>query len=231
MPRYTVLLAIGFIASSAQAQSVSPSAEPTAPPASAAPSGAVVPMEEPQPGDHWTYQVRDEITGKVSATRENVVTEVTPKTISVRINTVGTSNEGFNVFDHSWNLLSSSTYRFSPYQGSTGIQVPLEVGKSWSFQSNNTNISNGTIWKESGTSKIVGKESVTTKAGTFDVFKIETSFSTQNTKDMTKKNEFVFQTWYAPAIDHWVKRVNVIKADGHLRSNETVELIEFGRKQ
>ena len=72
---------------------------------------------------------------------------------------------------------------------------------------------------------------MTTKAGTFDVFKIETNFSTQNTKDMTKKNEFVFQTWYAPAIDHWVKRVNVIKADGHLRSSETVELIEFGRKQ
>ena len=229
MFRYAVLVVIGLVAGNARAQPASPPAEPKAPPAQA--SNAVVSMEEPQPGDHWTHEVRDEITGKISDTRENVITEVTPKNISMRFKIVGTSNEGFNVYDRSWNLVSTAQWRYSPNQGSTGIQAPLEVGKGWSFQSNNTNSSNGAIWKETGTSKVVGQETVTTKAGTFDTFRIETSFTIQNTKDVTKKNEVVFQTWYAPAIDHWVKRVNVIKADGHLRSSETVELIEFGRKQ
>ena len=188
-------------------------------------------MEEPQPGDHWTHETRDEITGKISATREDVLTEVTPKSISMRFKTVGTSNEGLDVFDRSWNLLSTPQWRYSPYQGSTGIQAPLAVGKSWGFRSNNTNSNNGAIWKETGTSKVVGQETITTRAGTFETFKIETSFSIQNTKDVTRTNEVVFQTWYAPAIDHWVKRTIVSKIDKHLRRNDTLELIDYGRKQ
>jgi hypothetical protein len=41
-------------------------------------------MEEPLPGDFWTYEVRDEISGNVTATRTNVVTEVSSSEISVR---------------------------------------------------------------------------------------------------------------------------------------------------
>ena len=70
-----------------------------------------------------------------------------------------------------------------------------------------------------------------TKAGTFETFKIETSFSTQNPKDPTRKNEIEWRTWYAPAIDHWVKRTVIVRADKLLRSNETLELIDYGRKR
>jgi hypothetical protein len=233
MLRYAVLAAVGFAAGNAWAQPAALPAATTAPTAAApvqAPK-AVILMEQPQPGDHWTHETRDEITGKISATREDVLTEVTPKSISMRYKTVGTSNEGLDVFDRSWNLLSTPQWRYSPYQGSTGIQAPLEVGKSWSFRSNNTNSSNGAIWKETGTSKIVGQETITTKAGTFETFEIETNFSIQNVKDVTMTNEVVFQTWYAPAINHWVKRTIVSKIDKHLRRNDTLELIDYGRKQ
>jgi hypothetical protein len=233
MLRCAILTMISLVAGSALAQQAAPPTETTVPSPSATTqqTKAAVSMEEPQPGDHWTHETRDEITGKISETRENVVTEVTPKSVSMRFKVVGTSNEGFNVYDRSWNLLSTGQWKYSPYQGSTGIQAPLEVGKTWSFRSANTNSTNGVIWKESGTSKVVGKETVTTKAGIFDTFKIETSFSIQNVKDMTNKNEVVFQTWYAPAIDHWVKRTVVSKMDKHLRRNDTLELIDYGRKQ
>lgn len=233
MHRCIAFTVIGIVAGSAWAQQAPPPAETGTPsPAAAAQtSGGVVSMEEPKPGDHWTYQVRDEITGKVSGTRENVVTEVTPTNISLRFKVIETSNEGFNVFDRSWNLLSSTNWKYSPYQSSTGIRTPLVVGKTWTFRSDNINNTNGAIWKESGTSKVVGQETVTTKAGTFETFKIETSFSTQNAKDPTKKNETLFRTWYAPAVDHWVKRTIVLKTDKHLRNNETLELIDYGRKQ
>jgi hypothetical protein len=224
MLRHATVLAICLVVSSARAQQASP------PPATG-PSKAVVAMEEPQSGDHWTYEIHDEITGKNSGTRENVVTEVTPKNISLRFTMTGTSKEGFDVYDRSWNLLSAPNWKYSPYQGSTGIIAPLEIGKSWSFQSNNTNTNNGTIWKETGTSKVVGQETVTTKAGTFDTFKIETNLTIQNLKDVTKKNEVTFQTWYAPAIDHYVKRAVVSRIDKHLRRNDTLELVEYGRKQ
>src|SRR6266481_6398705 len=95
MLRYAVLVLSGLLASSALAQQAPPQAGAPAASSSAAPvepAKAVVPMEEPLPGDHWTYEVRDEITGTITATRESVVTDVTPTEISVRFKNLGTSN-------------------------------------------------------------------------------------------------------------------------------------------
>jgi hypothetical protein len=231
--RCAVVTMMSLASGSAWAQQAPPASGPTTPPSAvaAASGGTVVAMQEPQPGDHWTYQVQDEITGKASANRENVVTEVTPKNISMRFKLLGTSNEGFNVYDRDWNLLSSGDWKYTPYQGNSGVRLPLTAGKSWTFQSDNINNARGLIWKESGTSKVVGQETITTKAGTFETFKIETNYSIKNVKDPSRKSEVTAQTWYAPAIDHWVKRIFVSKVDQHVRTNETYELIDYGRKQ
>jgi hypothetical protein len=102
MPRYAVLAAIGLVAGSAWAQQ---------PGAEAQPAKAVMPMEEPHPGDRWVYEIRDEITGKTTATRENIVTEVTPTAISVRSRKLDANNneEGFTVYDRSWNVVPGDT--------------------------------------------------------------------------------------------------------------------------
>jgi hypothetical protein len=191
---------------------------------------AVTPMEEPLPGDYWTYEVRDEITGNVSAIRTNVVTEVTPTEISLRFTIAGSSDGGFNVYDRSWNLKNSGSWKYQPNDG-FGIRTPLAVGKSWAVQCNEINAGNGGSWKRSGNSKVAGQESVTTRAGTFDTFRIETVYTSQNVKDPTRKAEITAQTWYAPAIDHWVKRIFVSRTDKRLRVNNTLELIDYGRKQ
>jgi hypothetical protein len=220
--RCAVLGVIGLVAGSAWAQQA---------PAEAQPAKAVIPMEEPLPGDRWTYEIRDEITGKITATRENVVTEVTPTTISVRSKKLGDNNEeSFAVYDRSWNVVEARPWRYSPHDGS-GIQSPLEVGKTWPVRTNNINSSNGNIWRRSGTSKVIGQESITTKAGTFDTFKIETTFTGTNVNNPTLKNEVTSLTWYAPAIDHWVRRTFVSRANKHLQTNNVIELIEYGRKQ
>jgi hypothetical protein len=209
-------------------QSPSPADEPSS---ASPPLKAVVSMEEPLPGDHWTYEVRDEITGAVTATRENVVTEVTPKEVTVRYANLGTNNnDGLNIYDRSWNVLENRPWRFSPHDGS-GIQAPLAVGKTWPVKTNNINSANGNVWKRSGISKVVGQESVTTRAGTFDTFKIETTFTGTNINNPNLKNEVTSLTWYAPAIDHWVKRTFVSRADKHLQTSTTLELVDYGRKQ
>ena len=220
MLRCAALLAICLVAGAARAQQPSPEAQP---------AKAVVAMEEPHPGDHWTYEIRDDVTGRV---RENVVTEVTPTTISVRYKKLGANNaeEGFTVYDRSWNVVEARPWRYSPHDGS-GIQSPLEVGKTWPVRTNNINSANGNVWKRSGASKVIGQESVTTKAGTFDTFKIETTFTGTNVNNPTLKNEVTSLTWYAPAIDHWVKRTFVSRANKHLQINNAIELIEYGRKQ
>ena len=235
MLRYTVLCmtGLGLIGLAAGGALAQPAPAPAATPAPAAPvaaPAAVISMAEPQPGDHWTYEVRDEISGTVTVTRANTITEVTPTEISVQFRVVGTPNQGLNIYDRSWNLVDGRPWKYSPNDGS-GIQTPLAVGKSWSFRSNGVNGANGATWKRTGTSKVLGQETVTTRAGTFETFKIETTFTAQNVSDPTRKDEIVQQTWYAPAIDHWVKRAQIVRSDKHLNRSDSMELTEYGRKQ
>lgn len=186
-------------------------------------------MEDPQTGDQWTYEVRDDITGDVKSTITNTVTDVSGTDISIRVGMLGNPNSGYLNYDHSWNLINSGIWRYSPNDG-TGIRSPLAVGKSWSFKGTDLNSTAGVSWKRSGTSKVLGQESITTRAGTFDTFKIETSIQIQNANDPTKRIQAVQQTWYAPAIDHWVKRAYVSRAEGRVRDKNTAELVEYGRR-
>jgi hypothetical protein len=187
------------------------------------------PMEDAQTGDHWTYELRDEITGDVKSTIINTVTDVSASEISTRIGLLGNSNSGYQTFDRSWNMTNNGIWRYTPNDG-TGIRAPLAVGKTWSFKSNDFNSTAGISWRRSGTAKVVAQESVTTRAGTFDTFKIEISFQIQNANDPTKKLQAVQQTWYAPIIDHWVKRTFVSRSDGRVRDKNTIELVEYGRR-
>jgi len=227
MYRYVMMGVICLLAGSVPAQAAS-----DAPPLDSAPAAVkpVISMEEPLPGDFWTYELRDEISGTVKAVRNDMVTEVTAAEISVRFNIQGKPTEGLHVYDRSWNLKSAAPWKYQPHDGS-GIQAPLKAGANWKSEGDDVNASNGSIWKRSGRTKVVGQETVTTKAGTFETFKIETTFLRRPTNDPTRKMEITQQTWYAPSIDHWVKRAFVARGNGNLIANNTVELIEYGRKK
>lgn len=202
---------------------------PTESPPTAEPANSAEAMEDAQTGDHWTYEVRDEITGEVKSTVTATVTDVSASEISIRSSQLGTSNFGLQTYDRSWNMKNNGFWRFTPNDGS-GIRLPLAVGKTWSFKAADVNTSAGVSWKRSGTSKVVAKESVTTRAGTFDTFKIETSIETQNANDPTKKFQSAQETWYAPLINHWIKRSTASRSDGRVRDKTTVELVEYGRR-
>src|SRR5690349_1391961 len=126
MYRYVIIglvcLAAGTVA--AQAASDAPPASPEA-----VVGKPVVSMEEPLQGDFWTYEVRDQISGTVSAVRTHLVTEATPTEISVRVTAQGKQDEGggLNVYDRSWNLKGAAPWKYRPHDGA-GIQSPLKVG-------------------------------------------------------------------------------------------------------
>jgi hypothetical protein len=206
--------------------------EPLTPPleaAPAAPPDVSETMEEAMPGDHWTYETRDEVTGEVKATTTNVVIEVTATAISLRFSILGNPNSGYITYDRSWNVINNGTWKYAPNDG-TGVRLPLSVGKTWTFQSADSYSTQGLNFKRTGNSKVTGREIITTSAGTFDTFKLETSYSMRNANDPTKKFDFKLLTWYAPAINHWVKRVSTSRSTGQLRDNSSMELVEFGRK-
>jgi hypothetical protein len=226
MFRRYFLAIVGLVFSASVLTAQTPNAAP-APAASE--TSAQETMEDLQVGDHWTYELRDDVSGDVKSTLTNTVTDVSPSQINIRLGKLGTSNTGYQTYDHSWNLMENGVWRNRPNDG-TGIQLPLAIGKTWSFKSTDLNNTAGVTWKRSGTSKVLAQESVTTSAGTFDTFKIETSIQVENTSDPTKKIQTVQQTWYAPSIDHWVKRSSVSRSATRVIDKNTIELVEYGRR-
>jgi hypothetical protein len=200
-----------------------------APPPAPADAKPVIAMEQPLQGDFWTYEVRDEISGNVTAVRKNIVTEVTPTEISIRYTIAGRDSQGLNVYDRSWNLKNAGEWKYQPGDGA-GIRSPLKIGDSWNISADDVNSSKGFIWKRSGRSKVVGQETITTRAGTFETYKIETTLLRRPTNDPSRKNDITSVTWYAPAINHWAKRTFVSRSDGHLLTSNVIELVEYGRK-
>lgn len=146
----------------------------------------IKPMEEPLQGDFWIYEVRDEISGKINAVRKNVVTEVTSTDISVLHTVEGKDTQGLSIYDRSWNLKENAPWKYQPHDGS-GIRAPLKVGATWSFSGDDVAASKGAIWKRSGNAKVVGQETITTKAGTFETYKIETTMSRRPTTTQRAK--------------------------------------------
>lgn len=186
-------------------------------------------MSQIATGDHWSYDLIDEISGEVKRKPTFIITEVTPNNITARTELPGSTNFGIVVYDLSWNMLKSGPQRFSPNDGS-GIQTPLEVNKSWPVRSNRID-STGQIWKKTGESRVTGKETVTTKAGQFDTFVIETQASAHNNNDYARKTDITVKSWYSPVINHWVKRSSVFRVNGHVLQSETLVLTGYGRKK
>ncbi|MGA7072658.1 hypothetical protein [Bradyrhizobium sp.] len=185
-------------------------------------------MEDPQVGDHWTYEVHDDISGEVKSTTTNTITDISATDISIRTSVLGKANFGYTNYDHSWNRTSNDTWQFTPNDGS-GIRLPLAAGKTWSAKASDVNRTTGFDWRRTIRSKVVAQESLTTRAGTFETFKIEITFEFQSAKNPSKRFQEVEQGWYAPAVDHWVKQATVTRSDGRVRSRFTSELIEYGR--
>jgi len=217
----------------ARAQSDTPENKPAAtPPAVSSPSGEPSDspaMEEPMVGDHWTYEVHDEITGTLRNTSTETITDMTPTEISLRTELVGGAGATYFVYDRLWNMKNSATWKYVPNDGA-GVKLPLKVGSTWKAQDTALFGGRSTTERRSVSSRVVGEETITTDAGTFHAFKIETSVLARNIHDPTKKSEATMTSWYAPAIDHWVKRIVKVDANGHVTQNISVVLVDCGRR-
>ena len=181
------------------------------------------------PGDRWVYEVKDEITGDLKRTFTVVVLDVSEKEINARMSVRGAGRTFETVFDRSWNRIDDGIWKFRPSDG-TGVQTPLQVGKEWRFENKATHTQNGTVLSTTGQSKVVGEEKVTTSAGTFDTFKIETRMRHVNSNDQTKASTVNATLWHAPTVNRWVRKTSKTQVEGRLRDSHTEELIDFSRK-
>ena len=181
------------------------------------------------PGDRWTYDVTDEITTDLKSTVTVVVVDVSEREINARVSSRGAQRPRQVVFDRGWSRIDDDLWKFAPSDGS-GIQLPLQIGKEWRFESNGKNFQSGTTVRSTGQSKVTGQEKLTTSAGTFDTFKIETMARHVNSNDQTKVASLTSTLWYAPTINRWVRKTYKIQQEGRLRESQTEELTDYSRK-
>jgi hypothetical protein len=125
--------------------------------------------------------------------------------------------------------LRDGNFRYSPNDG-TGVQSPLALNAQWKAVSDETNSANGNVWKITVNARVTSQESVTTKAGTFQTYVIEETQAVRNVKNPTASVQVSIRIWFSPDVNHWVRR-NVVRRERNLIvRNETVELVEYGRK-
>jgi hypothetical protein len=81
-----------------------------------------------------------------------------------------------------------------------------------------------------GTAKVLAEETITTRAGSFDAFEIETAVHIYEPNITTQSGDMIFTSWYAPSIDHWVKRTAKVLHNGAVTKEIEAEVVAYGRR-
>ena len=179
-------------------------------------------------GDRWSYDVKDDLTGDLRHAVTVVVVDVNDKEITARATIRGKDRPQTMVFDLDWGRIDDGAWKVQP--SGIGIKKPLQVGKEWRGDANAMHRQSGVAFRASEVAKVVGEEQVTTPAGTFDTYRIDTTTRLVNTRDQTKSSTWTFVFWYAPAVNRWVKRKTEARYEGRLRDSHVEELTEYSRK-
>jgi len=179
-------------------------------------------------GDRWSYEVKDSLTGDLRPAMAVVVAEVNDKEITTRITLRGRDRPQTMIFDPDWGRIDDGAWKLRP--PGIGIQKPLQIGKEWRSDASGINLQSGLTFRAEGVGKVVGREQVTTEAGTFDTFRVDMTVRMINTKDQTRSQTYTFVVWYAPAVNRWVKRTTEWRSEGRVRDSFSEELTEYSRK-
>lgn len=187
------------------------------------------PNEGVQVGDRWVFDRKDETTGLPKDTYTRIVTAVSDKEIATAFYVRGNPAKTIMIFDREWALIDNSTAKYKPNNG-LGIPLPLAVGKSWHAEYDERNNNTGANMHGSVISKVTSQESVTTDAGTYDTFKVETMIKAFPPSDPSKLWEYEIVRWFAPQINYWVRETDLAKFDKRVRLSTSAELIDFSQK-
>jgi hypothetical protein len=133
----------------------------------------------------------------------------------------------FATYDRDWNRINNLIWRFGP-AAAKALVCRLLRSRRGELNLTANSLTSESI-EGSSSSKVVAQEDVTTLAGTFNVFKIERQVRQFNTADPSKLTESQIVLWYAPQINHFVRRTTVVKFRERTRSIMSEELADFTR--
>jgi hypothetical protein len=182
------------------------------------------------PGDSWTYDVRDDVTGDLKGSVAFQVMKTTDAEIvahTVRhkqaTNADAASTE---IFDARWRLKDNGKVVYQPHLDSTGVPADLQIGKSWSFKYEAERKGAGQTQEVAGVGKIAAWERVALPNGAvYDAFRIEVTLAGEAPN--RRKLETRSVMWFAPAVNRLVKRTDETRVGGKLRDASEQTLREY----
>ena len=165
-------------------------------------------------GDEWQFASYFGVP-PAKPNRDWVVTSVTPAGI------VGTSNGNPLLLTAELNLVDSPMFRHSDFRL---LNFPLEVGKKWTFSSNDYDKVNAVKFISDYNVTVINYAKVRVLAGEFDAFKLEAQGKYgQDGAAGAEARDILRTYWYAPAVRAIVKEEVVDQVQGQ----STVELMSF----
>ncbi len=186
-----------------------------------------------KPGDRWTYDVLNDITGEKEGTATYLLTEVVGDTLSVQMTRdPGNGKPSWNsllLFDKNWNFLEDSVWKRTPGSPTTGIRLPLDQNTKWETTYQATKKPDVVI-KPAAHSEVKGVEDVVLPFNkaylSFKIETVERSVSTDGTKFGTTST-----FWYAPSVNRYVKKIHESRTNGHLTSRSIELLKSYSRRR
>jgi hypothetical protein len=189
-----------------------------------------------KPGDRWTYQVIDDVTGEIKSTTVHTLTEIRDKTYSVQsaFTPYGQSvtNTSLQVFDENWNLLDDPIWTRKPGDPSTGIRLPLKIGAQWKTHLTSTRKSPPeSHFTVDAITNVVAYEPVILKFNkTYDAFKLEINEALTSTASPSQVVTLKITMWFAPSVNRYVKRIVESRIDDRLQSRNIELLTAYARR-
>jgi hypothetical protein len=199
-------------------------------------SAPVVDKIDVKPGDRWTYQVIDDVTGETKSTAVHTVTEIKDKTYSVQSSFTpygqSVSNTTLQIFDEDWNLVEDALWSNKPANPSTGIRLPLKLGAQWTTHLiTNRKTPPDAHFNVDATTKVLAYEPVILKFNkTYDAFKLEIDETLTNSANPSSVVTIKATLWYAPSVNRYVKRIVESRVNDRLQSRGIEILTAYARR-
>lgn len=204
-------------------------------PADATAPAPVVERLDVKPGDRWTYQSVDDVSGETKGSITFTLTEIRDRTFSVQFaftpNGQNFTNTSLHVFDDAWNLLDDQTWTRAPGDPATGVRLPLKLGDVWRRDYvANRKTPNVTI-NVSSASSVAAYEPVMLRFNrSYDAYRIETLQAWVGGPNGAA-NTTKITMWYAPAVNRYVKRILETRVNDRLQSRTIETLTNYARRR
>ncbi len=179
-------------------------------------------------GDIWKYRSIDGYTDEIKLEFTHRIVKMNDKEIIIQIKNKNISAQKLQFLTREWNPVDIDGTKFEPFYPE--YKFPMSVGATWNQEFKSLD-NHGSSYSSFVKAKIVALEKVVVPAGTFEAYRIERDIEVRSGNADADTTKAHIITWYAPAVNKFVRRESLTFSNGRERSKEVCELLEYSPRE